>query len=114
MKEYLLLIRGGDDRMATLSDAETQEHMKRWTSYLQDLANQGHLIGGLPLQQGGYLMTKDEVREEMVLTSQGESVGGWLHLQAKDYDQAVSLAKSCPIFEHNGSLEVREVIPMEF
>ena len=30
-----------------------------------------------------------------------------------DYDEAVKIAKNCPIFEHDGTVEVREIMPME-
>jgi hypothetical protein len=34
-------------------------------------------------------------------------------LNANDYDHAVELSKDCPVFEHDGNLEIREAMPME-
>ena len=113
MKEYLILLRGGDDRMAELTEEENAVHMKKWVDYMNDLAEKGHLAGGLPLQTDGRLVTKESVTETVVRSESGEAVGGYLIFKAGDYDQAVELVKGCPIFEHNGNVELREMAPME-
>ena len=38
-----------------------------------------------------------------------EEVGGYLIVSAKDLNEAVALAKGCPIFENNGTVEVRPI-----
>jgi len=47
-----------------------------------------------------------------VLTQHGDCIGGYLFFKAKDYDEAVALAKDCPIFKMGGSIEVRAAMPM--
>ncbi len=113
MKEYLILLRGGDARMAELSEEESANHMKKWVDYMNNLAENGNLVGGLPLQLDGRLVTKDSVTETVVRSASGEAVGGYLIFKASDYDHAVDLVKDCPIFEHDGNVEVREMAPME-
>jgi hypothetical protein len=113
MKDYLLLIRGGDDRMEVLSEEEKGEHMQRWGSFMTNLAESGNLAGGLPLTADGRLMTSTGTTDDVVLTNDGEAIGGYLMLKANDYNHAVELSKDCPVFEHNGNLEIREAIPME-
>lgn len=113
MKDYLLLLRGGDARMADMSEEETATHMQRWGQYMNNLAEKGHLVGGLPLQPGGKVLTNAGASDEEVRSEKGEVVGGYLMLKANDYDHAVELTKACPIFEHNGNVEIREVMPME-
>ena len=43
----------------------------------------------------------------------GSLVGGYIVIEADDYDSAVSKLKECPILENGGSVEVREVLPMQ-
>ncbi len=112
MKDYLLLIRGGDASTASLSEEETEEYMQKWGLFMGQLASLGNLGGGLPLGTDGRLMTKNGVSKEVVLSKDNESIGGYLILKANDYNHAVELSKSCPVFEHNGSLEIREALPM--
>ena len=113
MKDYLLLIRGGDDRMEGLSEKQKGEHMQRWGSFMSNLVQSGNLAGGLPLTADGRLMTSAGTTEEVPLTSNGEAIGGYLMLKANDYKHAVELSKDCPVFEHDGNLEIREAVPME-
>ena len=38
-----------------------------------------------------------------------EEVGGYLIVSAKDINEAVELARGCPILENNGTVEVRPI-----
>ncbi len=80
---------------------------------MSNLAKSGNLAGGLPLTVDGRLMTSSGTSEEVPLTSGGEAIGGYLMLKANDYNHAVELSKDCPVFEHDGNLEIREAVPME-
>ena len=102
MKEYLLLMRGGDARMTELDEAATAEHMQKQGAFMQKLTESGNLAGGLPLTAEG-----------VVLSDKSEAISGYLMLKANDYDHAVELTKACPIFEHNGSVEIREAAEMK-
>ena len=112
MKDYLLLFRGGDARMAELSEDESAVHMQKWHAYMGDLAKNGYLAGGLPLSQNGKLLTKNGVKDAVVRSEKGEAVGGYLLIKANDYNHVVELTKECPIFEHDGNVEIRETLPM--
>jgi hypothetical protein len=80
---------------------------------MSNLVESGNLAGGLPLTADGRLMTSSGTTEEVPLTRSGEAVGGYLMLKANDYDHAVELSRDCPVFEHDGNLEIREAMPME-
>mgnify|MGYP001954960674 CR=1 FL=1 len=41
-----------------------------------------------------------------------EVVGGYLIVKANDLAHAVELSKGCPIYEHEGTTEVRELMEM--
>lgn len=113
MKEYLVLLRGGDVRMANLTEQETVTHMAKWNVYMQNLAEKGHLTGGMPLQQETKVVSNEGISDEVIRSQAGEVIGGYLLFKAENYDQAAKLAKDCPILEHNGNIEIREIAPME-
>jgi hypothetical protein len=113
MKDFLLLIRGGDGRMADLTEAQRGEHMKQWGVFMTNLMEKGNLAGGLPLTTDGRILTKNGASDEMVVNANGEAIGGYLLLKADDYDHAVELSKSCPVFEHDGNIEIREAQHMD-
>ncbi|NQY08317.1 MAG: hypothetical protein HRT71_02235 [Flavobacteriales bacterium] len=99
--------------MEDLSEEQVADHMNKWKAYMGGLAQNGNLVGGLPLQAGGRVVTADGAKEDIVKSAAGEVISGWLHYKTEDMDAACELVKGCPIFEHNGNLEVREVLPME-
>ena len=39
-------------------------------------------------------------------------VSGYLSIRARDLDEAVALAEDCPIFDYDGSVEVRPVLSL--
>jgi hypothetical protein len=114
MKEYMYLFRGGDARRAQQSPEEMQAHMQKWGVWMKELADSGNLVSGLPLNNDGKVVQQfGKVITDGPFTEGKEIVGGYLIVKAKDLDHAVELSKKCPIFEHEGTTEVREIMPME-
>jgi len=115
MKEYLLLFRGGDARRLEeqQSPEAWQAHMQKWMLWMQALTEAGKFAGAQPLTNegkvvsgGGHTVTDGPFMEGK------EIVGGYLICKANNYDEAVVIAKECPIFEYNGIVEVREINEM--
>lgn len=99
--------------MEDLTSVEASQHMERWAKYMGDLGERNLLIAGMPLQQTGVILSRDGGKEGTITSQNGDVVGGWLHIKANDYNHAVELTKPCPIFEHNGNIEIREIMPMD-
>lgn len=113
MKEYLYLFRGGDARMAQESPEGMQQHMQKWKDWMGGLAKAGQFVAGQPLDKDGKVVTQaGKVIMDGPFTEGKEVVAGYLIVKAKDLEQAVELSKGCPIYEFDGTTEVRELIPM--
>jgi hypothetical protein len=111
MKEYLLLFRGGDAGTLQKSPDEWQAHMQKWMEWMGGLTQQGKFVGAQPLNATGKHITgtKKVVTDGPFMEGK-EMVGGYLMCKADTYDEAVAIAKSCPILEfESGIVEVREV-----
>ena len=99
--------------MAELSEEEKQEHLQLWGAWMQGLAQAGQLFDGLPLGTGGKVVEQAGATIHDGPFAEGnEVVGGDLIVNAEDIDGAVELSKGCPIFEHNGNVEVRAILDM--
>lgn len=110
MAEYLLLFRGGDHEEAQKSPEKWQEHMQKWMHWMGALKEEGKLIGAQPLVNTGKVITgTNKVISDGPYAEGKELVGGYLACKADSYDEAVEIAKNCPILEHNGIVEVREI-----
>ncbi len=113
MSKYLFLIRGGDARRLQESPEKMQEHMEKWKTWMGGLAQAGTLVDGLPLAQdgmtvsnGGSLVTDGPYAEGK------EIVGGYLIINADSLAAAAEISKGCPVHEHDGNVEVREILSM--
>jgi len=112
MNEYLLIFRGGDaKRIQEQNDpAAWQAHMMKWKTWMESMGKQGKFIGGQPLNQTGSVIsgTKKTVTDGP-FTEGKEIVGGYLMIKAGDQAEAVELSKDCPLLEHDGIVEVRQI-----
>ncbi len=113
MKEFMYLFRGGDARRAEQSPEEAQQHMAKWGQWMHQLAQDGVLKAGQPLQTDGKVVEKaGEIVTDGPFAEGKEVVGGFLIVKAETIEGAVEISKGCPIFEHGGTTEVREILEM--
>jgi hypothetical protein len=111
MSEFLYLYRGGErDR----SPEVMQQLMQKWMAWLKGLGEAGHLKDqGQPLERAGKLVKgKQKTVTDGPFAESKDVVGGYTLVEARDLEQAVELAKGCPIFEVEGGVEVRPVMKL--
>ena len=114
MKEYLFLFRGGEAKAMQQSPEKWQEHMGIWREWMGEMAKQGRFVGAQPLDQGGRAVqgTAKAVTDGPFMEGK-EMVGGYLICKAASYEEAIGMAKGCPILAFDsGSVEVRELMQM--
>jgi hypothetical protein len=104
MALFLMLCRGG-----SVSDQERGAHMQKWGAWMGGLAQSGSLTGGAPLQGGGKVVSSGGVKDA---ASGDDVVSGYIMVNAKSLDDAVKIAKGCPLLEIGGNLEIRESVDM--
>jgi hypothetical protein len=111
MREFLFLFRGGDGSTLPKSSAAWQAHMQKWMEWMKGLAEQGYLIGAQPLDQTGRRITGNKKLVTGGPFMEGKQmVSGYLICKAGSYDDAIEIAKVCPILEfEDGEVEVRQV-----
>ncbi|MEP7109314.1 MAG: YciI family protein [Ferruginibacter sp.] len=116
MAEYLLIFRGGDAaRMEEQQSPEKwQAHMQKWMEWMGALTNEGKFVGAQPLKAAGKVVTgTSKVVTDGPFVEGKEMVGGYLVCKVENLEEAVEISKGCPILEHEGSVEVREISEMK-
>ena len=112
MAQFALLYRGGDP-MPT-SPAQMQQRMEKWLIWFKDLAEKGHIKErGFPLERSGAVVSggaKRNVTDGPY--AEKDLVIGLTVVESSDLAHASELAKSCPIFEQGGCVEVRPLTMM--
>ena len=112
MKDFLLIFRGGaaDREEEQKSPEKWQAHMMKWKTWMEDLGKQGKFVGGQPLtEEGSVIHGKKKMVTDGPFAESKEIVGGYLLIKAADLKEAVELSKGCPLLEHDGLVEVREL-----
>lgn len=114
MAKYLLVLRdnGSFEGMSRMSPEEIQKILGRYRSWSTKLRERGKLAGGEKLRdREGKVIKRSGSKVSVTdgpFAEVKEVIGGFYILEAKDYDEAVSLANDCPHLDF-GSIEVREI-----
>ena len=114
MAKYMYIFRGGAFVTKGLSPTEMQAHLKTWGAWIGGLAKAGQHVGGHPVQrEGKSVRGKDRVITDGPYAESKDLVTGNLVIQAPSLEKATELARDCPIFEFDGSVEVRPLLEQE-
>ncbi|HLY09466.1 MAG TPA: YciI family protein [Planctomycetota bacterium] len=113
MADYLFLFRGGMAAMAKMSPEQMQQHMEKWMSWIDRLAKAGTYKAGEPLEKEGKVIAGKKLAvTDGPYAESKDVVGGYLIVKADSLAKATGIAKECPIFESEGSVEIREIRPL--
>ena len=114
MANFMYLFRTSPTAFQSMSPEQMQQAMKKWMDWRNTLEKNGHIkVMGERLDGSGKV-----VRGVAKTVTDGpyvevkDAVQGYILVQAGDIDQAVDLAKGCPILDGDGTVEVRPVASM--
>jgi hypothetical protein len=109
-KRFMLLVRGGEsDR--EMSSSDYLAVIRKYQAWVQELRDRGRYLSGDPLQEEGATLSGKggSVVTDGPFAESKEAVGGYFMIQASGLNQAIEIAKGCPVFDANGTIEVRPI-----
>lgn len=112
MNEFLLIFRMDiTTKEAQPTPAQMEIYMKKWGEWINDIAMQDKLAdGGNHLSTEGSVLKSNNVILDGPYIEKKESIAGYIIVMAANLDEAVDLAKDCPILQGEGtSVEVRKI-----
>jgi hypothetical protein len=109
--EFMLLFRFEPSNEQP-TPAQLQEMQKHWGEFIGTIAMQGKLVSTHQLGFEGKQIFADRSTHEGIQIAEGLTLGGNLILKAESLEVAAELAKKCPILMMGGSVEVRNILPM--
>lgn len=111
MNRYVFVFRGGAVVHKDLAPAELGAHLQKWMAWLGDLDEKGQSEPNGPRLQ----LTGKTIRGASKAVTDGpfaeakDLVTGTLVVRAPTLEAATEIAKGCPIYEFDGSVEVRPI-----
>ncbi|HUI31872.1 MAG TPA: YciI family protein [Candidatus Acidoferrales bacterium] len=111
MKDFMFLFRFKDGfDYKTASREEFQKEAMKWQTWTENLLKEGRLTPGNRLVQSGKVVKgKSKQVHDGPFAEGKEVVGSFCTVKARNIDEALEVAKGCPILDQDGSVEVREI-----
>lgn len=92
------------------SPEEARRSGERWRDWEESLRQAGHEPTGAQLEPGGRCLTGPEKTTEDGAFGADHLVGGYFVVKASSLEQAIELAKGCPLLDNGGTVEVRAIM----
>ena len=114
MAQYMLLLHDPGSFPADMSPADMQAIIQRYVAWRRKIESDGRKVSGHKLVDrqgrvmragGGATTVTDGPYAEA-----REVIGGLFVVDARDYEEAVALARDCPHLDF-GTIEIREIEP---
>jgi hypothetical protein len=95
-----------------LSLEELQQRMDQVMAWFEGLKEQGRVKGGQALGPEAKMITarNGHILADGPFAESKEAIGGFLQIEAATFDEAVAVARSCPMLEYGITIEVRPVL----
>jgi len=114
MDKYMMIFRNtptSEETYQNMSPEEMQASLDQWNAWIGGIAAQGKLVGSDALENTGKIVTGSRrVVSDGPYVESKELVSGYLLMQAESEEEAVEHSKGCPIFDIEGSVEVRKLM----
>lgn len=113
MKEYMLIFRFQPDPNFQMTPEMEAESAKQWGGWIGAVAGQGKFVNTSQLGFEGAVLNADKSTSQGIYTSESNAIGGNMIVKTDSMEDALEISKGCPILGMGGSVEVREILPME-
>lgn len=110
MKEFMMIFRHQYAANYAPSPEELQAGMIEWQNWIGGIAAQVKFVSTHQLGMDAKVLKPDTSIADGPYTSSNEIVGGNIVVKAFSLEEAVEMAKGCPVLRMGGNVEVRSAI----
>jgi hypothetical protein len=110
--EFMFVFRFEPNNNYQPTEAEMNEMHQQWGAFIGNIAIQEKLVSTHQLGFEGKQISADKSVSEGIYISDKQTLGGNMIVKANTIDEAVEMAKNCPILLMGGMVEVRAIQPM--
>lgn len=114
MNEFVLIFRNDANPDVKISPEQIQQMLKQWQDWMGSLAAQNKLVNqGNRLGWEGKTLRPNNVITDGPYAEIKEMISGFTIVRSASVNEALELAKGCPILKIGGNVEVRNIIPVD-
>jgi hypothetical protein len=116
MPSFMLLLYGNPETWANFGPEDIQKAIQKYMAWGDKLRGSGALLGSHKLADdvGKVMRGQGKVRvTDGPYSETKEVLGGYYLIKAANYNEAVEISRGCPSLEYGGTVEVRQVDPMD-
>ena len=114
MNEFLMIFRHDPTAQNAPSPEDIQASVKQWQDWIGGIAQQGKFVSTQQLGSSGKTIKSSEVISDGPYAEVKEIVGGLLICKADTLEEALGMAKGCPVLAIGGKVEVRSLMKLDF
>ncbi|NIS49627.1 MAG: transcription initiation protein [Gammaproteobacteria bacterium] len=111
MAQFILLLRGVNEGLTNYSPEELQKLFEKYDDWVEGIRNKDKLRGARRLQDA--VRHRIDAQNGKVIdgpfAETKETIGGFFLVECQEVEEAMRLAKQCPVLLHGGSVEVRQI-----
>jgi hypothetical protein len=111
---YMFLFRNPAD-MPEASPEQMQQNFQKWMTWIQAMKAKGQYVAGEPLEDDPAKVLRGPRGAKVTdgpFAEAKEVVAGYMLIAAKNFAEAVKIAKDCPGYALGGTVEVRQIMPI--
>src|SRR5882757_9340550 len=97
MEKFMLIVRTDLEKLRSIPEVDRHADWPEMLGWVQSLVDAGIRLEGAPLALSGSLVSKDEVLSDGPFIESKEGILGYDIILAENYEQAVAIAKTCPM-----------------
>ena len=114
MAKFMYLFRSNPTAYRSMSPEQMQQTMKRWMDWKDTLEKDGHIkqLGERLDGTGKVVRGRARTVIDGPYVEVKDFIQGYMIVAARDIDQALELAKACPVLEGDGTVEIRPFVSM--
>jgi hypothetical protein len=113
MKKFMLIFRNEKPGHAGMTEEQMQATMLEWRNWISNVGKKGKFEGTNRLFPTGKTVQSNKTVTDGPYAEIKEYIGGYLIVKTSKIEEAIDIAKDCPIFKTGGNVEVREVMEID-
>ncbi len=110
MKKFLILLREDLAAVDKMTPEQMEADIAEYIQWKEGLEKEHRHVMSDPLETAGAMVFKNKIETDGPFIESKEAISGFFVFLAKDIEEAIQIAQSCPIFKNEGCVELRPIM----